>query len=146
MPKAAPAPARFRAIVEIAGTPKAAPTAVAPAQQSLQLEAGSTTLPPAVTASPADILADLAASRADLQQAVFLKSDLSGADFYEAKLDLAGFEKVTAVGTQIIRARLKGVQLLKGDWQKARLNPRPGSLNCPALDWSRGRAKDIALL
>jgi ribonuclease E len=68
-PVAAPSPARFHAIIEIAGAPKAAPAAVAPAQQSLQLEtAPGASLQPAVTASPATILADLAASTANLQQ------------------------------------------------------------------------------
>jgi ribonuclease E len=63
-------PAGFHAIIEIAGAPKAAPAAPAPAQQSLQLEptaVPSATLPP-VTASPATILADLAVSKANLQQ------------------------------------------------------------------------------
>ncbi|MCD6706073.1 MAG: Rne/Rng family ribonuclease [Thiobacillus sp.] len=59
----AAAPARFHAIIEIAGAPKAAPAPVVPAQQALQLET-----PAAVTASPADILAALAASTANLQQ------------------------------------------------------------------------------
>ena len=62
--------AGFHAIVEIAGKPKAAAPA-APAQQALQLETAA--LPNAapadsVTASPAAILADLAASTASLQQ------------------------------------------------------------------------------
>jgi ribonuclease E len=62
-------PTGFHAIIEIAGAPKAAATPVAPAQQSLQLEtAPGKPLPPAVTASPATILADLAASTASLQQ------------------------------------------------------------------------------
>jgi len=65
----AAAPAGFHAIIEIAGALKAAAAAVAPAQQSLQLEAATVpSAPTAVTASPATILADLAASRADLQQ------------------------------------------------------------------------------
>jgi ribonuclease E len=68
-PTAAPAPAGFHAIIEIAGAAKAAPAAVMPAQQSLQLEATvAAGTPPAVTASPAIILADLAASTANLQQ------------------------------------------------------------------------------
>jgi len=67
----AAAPAGFHAIIEIAGAPKAAPAAPAPApaQQSLQLEAAAVpSALPAVTASPATILADLAASPASLQQ------------------------------------------------------------------------------
>ncbi len=66
--------AGFHAVIEIARKPKAtpAPAAVtAPAQQALQLEtvaAPSAPLPGAVTASPATILADLATSKADLQQ------------------------------------------------------------------------------
>ncbi len=65
--------AGFRAIIEIARKPKPAPVAVAasPTQQPLQLEtvaAPSAPLPGAVTASPADILADLATSKANLQQ------------------------------------------------------------------------------
>ncbi|MHB1187898.1 Rne/Rng family ribonuclease [Thiobacillus sp.] len=65
----ATAPTGFHAIIEIAGVPKAAPAAIVPAQQSLQLEATAvTSSPPAVTASPATILADLAASTANLQQ------------------------------------------------------------------------------
>jgi ribonuclease E len=68
-PEAAPAPAGFHAIIEIAGAAKAAPAAVMPAQQSLQLEATvAAGTPPAVTASPAIIQADLAASTANLQQ------------------------------------------------------------------------------
>ncbi|MHB1438772.1 MAG: Rne/Rng family ribonuclease, partial [Thiobacillus sp.] len=59
----AAAPARFHAIIEIAGAPRAASAPVAPAQQALQLET-----PAAVTASPAVILAELAASTANLQQ------------------------------------------------------------------------------
>ena len=57
------APARFHAIIEIAGAPKAAPAPVAPAQQALQLET-----PAAVTASPAVILAELATGTANLNQ------------------------------------------------------------------------------
>ena len=66
--------AGFRAIIEIARKPKAAPApaaAAAPAQQALQLDAAAAPgapLPGAVTASPAAVLADLAASKADLQQ------------------------------------------------------------------------------
>ncbi len=63
--------AGYRAIIEIARPAKAAPVAPAPAQQALQLEtaaAPAAPLPGAVTASPATILADLAASKADLQQ------------------------------------------------------------------------------
>ena len=66
--------AGYRAIIEIARKPKPAPApvaVVAPAQQALQLETvavPSVPLPGAVTASPATILADLAASKADLQQ------------------------------------------------------------------------------
>ena len=60
--------AGFHAIVEIAGKPKAAPPA-APAQQALQLEtAAPPVLADSVTASPAAILADLAAGTASLQQ------------------------------------------------------------------------------
>jgi len=62
--------AGFHAIIEIAGAPKPAPAAAAPAQQSLQLETtavSGASLPP-VTASPATILADLAVSTANLQQ------------------------------------------------------------------------------
>ncbi|MGE5319582.1 MAG: Rne/Rng family ribonuclease [Hyphomicrobiaceae bacterium] len=69
--------AGYRAIIEIARKPKAAPAplapaAAAPAQQALQLETAAAPsaapLPGAVTASPAAILADLATSTADLQQ------------------------------------------------------------------------------
>jgi len=68
--------AGFRAVIEIARKPKAAtpaPVAVveAPAQQALQLETPpvpSAPLPGSVTASPAAILAELTASKADLQQ------------------------------------------------------------------------------
>lgn len=59
----AAAPARFHAIIEIVGAPKAAPAPVAPAQQALQLET-----PAAVTASPAVILAELATGTANLDQ------------------------------------------------------------------------------
>ena len=59
----AAAPARFHAIIEIAGAPKAAPAPVAPAQQALQLET-----PAPVTASPAVILAELATGTANLNQ------------------------------------------------------------------------------
>jgi ribonuclease E len=62
----AQAPARFHAIIEIAGTRKAAP-----AQQALQLEADAAAgmpLPGAVTASPATILAELATGTTNLQQ------------------------------------------------------------------------------
>jgi len=60
--------AGFHAIVEIAGKPKAA-TPAAPAQQALQLEtAAPPVLADSVTASPAAILADLAAGTASLQQ------------------------------------------------------------------------------
>jgi ribonuclease E len=60
--------AGFRAIIEVARPARVAPApaagvaAAAPAQHALQLE------PAAVTASPTQILADLAASKADLQQ------------------------------------------------------------------------------
>jgi ribonuclease E len=67
----AKAPARFHAIIEIAGVKKAAPVPAAPAQQPLQLETGAAPgipLPAAVTASPAAILAELAASTGNLQQ------------------------------------------------------------------------------
>ncbi len=65
----AAAPAGFHAIIEIAGAPKAAPATPVPAQQSLQLETMAvTSAPPPVTASPATILADLAASTVNLQQ------------------------------------------------------------------------------
>ncbi|MBI3432883.1 MAG: Rne/Rng family ribonuclease [Hydrogenophilales bacterium] len=64
--------AGYRAIIEIARPAKAAPAAAtAPAQQALELEAMPALAAPqsgAVTASPATILADLAASKADLQQ------------------------------------------------------------------------------
>ncbi len=64
--------AGYRAIVEVARPVQAAPAAAAPAQQALALEtapaAAAAPLPGAVTASPAEVLADLAASRADLQQ------------------------------------------------------------------------------
>ncbi|MBW8329721.1 MAG: ribonuclease E/G, partial [Thiobacillus sp.] len=82
----APAPARFRAIIEIAGAPKAAPATVAPAQQALQLEAtpSTTPLPTAVTASPATILADLAASTANLQQVETQAAAASTAETSEA--------------------------------------------------------------
>ncbi|MBT9567417.1 MAG: Rne/Rng family ribonuclease [Thiobacillus sp.] len=67
------APAKFGAIIEIAGSPKAdpAPVQAPPEQQALQLETIATdhsARPEAVTASPADILAGLAASAASLQQ------------------------------------------------------------------------------
>jgi ribonuclease E len=62
--------AGYRAIIEIARPPRrAAAPAAAPAQQALQLDApAAAPLPGAVTASPAAILADLATSKADLQQ------------------------------------------------------------------------------
>jgi ribonuclease E len=64
--------AGYRAIIEIARPAKAVPAAAAaPAQQALELQAPAAApapLPGAVTASPATILADLAASRADLLQ------------------------------------------------------------------------------
>ncbi|WP_324780841.1 Rne/Rng family ribonuclease [Thiobacillus sedimenti] len=70
--------AGYRAIVEVAHPPKAKPVAVepaaaeaaAPAQQALALEAAppAASVPAAVTASPAEVLADLAAGAADLQQ------------------------------------------------------------------------------
>ncbi len=71
--------AGYRAIVEVARkpapAPKPAPVAdvvvATPAQQPLQLdtaEAPAAPLPAAVTASPASILAELASSKADLQQ------------------------------------------------------------------------------
>ena len=62
--------AGYRAIIEIARPPRrAAAPAAAPAQQNLQLEApAAAALPGAVTASPAAILADLTAGKADLQQ------------------------------------------------------------------------------
>ncbi|HUX30663.1 MAG TPA: Rne/Rng family ribonuclease [Thiobacillus sp.] len=59
----AAAPAGFHAIIEIAGAPKTAPAAVAPAQQALQLETAAP-----VTASPAVILAELATGTANLNQ------------------------------------------------------------------------------
>ncbi|MFP5417544.1 MAG: Rne/Rng family ribonuclease [Gammaproteobacteria bacterium] len=67
------APARFGAIIEIAGVPRTtpAPLQAAPEQQALQLESvvtASTERPEAVTASPADILAGLASATATLQQ------------------------------------------------------------------------------
>jgi len=81
----AAAPAGFHAIIEIAGAPKAAPAAVAPAQQSLQLEATAVTgASPAVTASPATILADLAASTASLQQVETQGAAAVAADTHEA--------------------------------------------------------------
>jgi ribonuclease E len=62
--------AGYRAIIEIARAPR--PTrapAAASAQQALQLDTPTAApLPGAVTASPAAILADLATSKADLQQ------------------------------------------------------------------------------
>ncbi|MDP3583747.1 MAG: Rne/Rng family ribonuclease [Thiobacillus sp.] len=62
--------AGYRAIIEIARAPR--PTrapAAASAQQALQLDTpAAAPLPGAVTASPAAILADLATSKADLQQ------------------------------------------------------------------------------
>ena len=64
--------AGYRAIIEVARPAKAAPVAPsAPAQQALELEAtpaAGAPLPSAVTASPATILAELAASKAGLQQ------------------------------------------------------------------------------
>ena len=64
--------AGYRAIIEIARPAKAAPAAAtAPAQQAFELEAApaaAAPLPGAVTASPATILADLAASKANLLQ------------------------------------------------------------------------------
>ncbi|MFN3751750.1 MAG: Rne/Rng family ribonuclease [Thiobacillus sp.] len=65
---AAPAADGFHAIIEVArGAAQAAPAA--PAQQSLQLDTPvAAPRPVAVTAKPAEILADLAAGRADLQQ------------------------------------------------------------------------------
>uniref|UniRef100_UPI0025F6ECEE ribonuclease E/G n=1 Tax=Thiobacillus sp. TaxID=924 RepID=UPI0025F6ECEE len=64
--------AGFRAIVEIAGKPRAAaPAPAAPAQQALQLETAAppnVALPGSVAASPTAILADLAANAASLQQ------------------------------------------------------------------------------
>jgi ribonuclease E len=64
--------AGYRAIIEVARPAKAAPVAAAaPAQQALELEAtpvAAAPLPGAVTASPAEILAELAASKADLLQ------------------------------------------------------------------------------
>ena len=78
-------PAGFHAIIEVAGTPKAAATPAAPAQQSLQLESASgTPLPPAVTASPATILADLAASTASLQQVETATAAAAAAETQEA--------------------------------------------------------------
>ncbi|HEX7971616.1 MAG TPA: Rne/Rng family ribonuclease [Thiobacillus sp.] len=65
-PAAERAPATFHAIVEIARAPNAAP-----AQQALQLEATTqpqVSQPAGVTASPDAILANLAASAANLQQ------------------------------------------------------------------------------
>ncbi|MFN3544925.1 MAG: Rne/Rng family ribonuclease [Thiobacillus sp.] len=61
------APQRFGAIIEVAKPARPAP-ASAPAQQSLTLEPAAAPLPGAVTASPEQILADLATSRADLEQ------------------------------------------------------------------------------
>jgi ribonuclease E len=66
--------AGYRAIIEIARKPKAAPAAVvaaAPAQQALQLEAAAAPSAPlsgTVAASPAAVLADMAVGKADLQQ------------------------------------------------------------------------------
>lgn len=64
--------AGYRAIIEVARPAKATPVAAAaPAQQALELEAtpvAAAPLPGAVTASPAEILAELAASKADLLQ------------------------------------------------------------------------------
>jgi len=64
--------AGFRAIVEIAGKPRAAaPAPAAPAQQALQLETAApqnVALSDSVTASPTAILADLAANATSLQQ------------------------------------------------------------------------------
>src|SRR5512139_933951 len=60
--------AGYRAIIEIA-RPARAPAAPAPAQQALQLETTAAAAEPhAVTASPATILAELAAAKAGLQQ------------------------------------------------------------------------------
>ncbi len=73
-PKPAPAPSRFQAIIEVARPVKEAPVAaaVAPEQQALELEAPAPApaapLPSAVTASPAEILAELATPSAGLQQ------------------------------------------------------------------------------
>jgi len=64
--------AGYRAVIEVARPAKAAPVAAAaPAQQALELEAtplAAAPLPGSVTASPAEILAELAASKADLLQ------------------------------------------------------------------------------
>ena len=67
--------AGYRAVIEIArplrAAPVAAAAAIAPAQQALELDAtpaAAASLPGAVTASPAEILAGLASSKADLQQ------------------------------------------------------------------------------
>ncbi len=65
------APVGFHAIIEIAGAPKVAPAAVEPTQQDLQLEPAATQQAPvAATASPADVLANMAATpgAANLQQ------------------------------------------------------------------------------
>ncbi len=66
------AKAGFHAIIEIAGAKQAAPTPAArPTQQAVPLEtaaAPASPLPGAVTASPAAILAELAAGGANLQQ------------------------------------------------------------------------------
>ena len=58
--------AGYRAIIEVARPAMAAPATPAPAQQALQLESAAASQ--AVTASPATVLADLAAAKADLQQ------------------------------------------------------------------------------
>jgi ribonuclease E len=56
-----------------------------PAQQSLQLEATAmTSTPPAVTASPATILADLVASTANLQQVETAGAAAIAAETHEA--------------------------------------------------------------
>ncbi len=61
-------PIGFHAIIEVAGA-RSRPAPSAPAQQSLQLEsAASDASLPAITASPATILADLTTGTANLQQ------------------------------------------------------------------------------
>ncbi|MHB1084211.1 MAG: Rne/Rng family ribonuclease [Thiobacillus sp.] len=62
------APVGFQAMVEVAGAPKMTPPSVQPTQRDLQLEP-ATQGPAAVTASPADVLANMAATRtANLNQ------------------------------------------------------------------------------
>ncbi|MDP2057248.1 MAG: ribonuclease E/G, partial [Thiobacillus sp.] len=73
------APARFHAVIEIAGAPKAALAPAAPAQQALQLESAA-----AVTVSPAAILADLATSTANLNQVETQATPVSTTETSEA--------------------------------------------------------------